>query len=82
LAKQKNRQMLCRLINLGFREAKILASARLAHAGNLTLPAGGTAPRNRGLLGGLGAATADESAGSQKQKREEAFGEGGHGSAE
>lgn len=55
-----------------------LATSRLTHARNLTFPTGGATPRNRRLLGGIGATTTDDDASSQQKKREDGFLERGH----
>jgi hypothetical protein len=52
--------------------------AGLTHAGDLTFPAGRTAPRNRRLLGGIRGAPAEESAECEREKREDGFLERGH----
>src|SRR5258706_8833784 len=65
--------------NLDFREAKTSASGGLTHAGDLTLPTRGAAPRNGRLLWGIRAAAADDDASSQEKKRENGFLERGHG---
>src|SRR5258706_7981389 len=65
--------------NLEFRKAKTSASGGLTHAGDLTLPTRGAAPRNGRLLWGIRAAAADDDASSQEEKRENGFLERGHG---
>ena len=55
------------------------ASRGLAHAGDLTFPTGGTAPRYGGLAGSVGRATAQQQrTESQHEQRKERFFECGH----
>src|SRR5262245_37220431 len=61
------------------RNPQLLPPRRLTHARNLPFPALRTAPRNRGLGWGIGAATADDGADSQEQEREDGLFEVGHG---
>lgn len=59
---------------------KPLATARLTHAGNLPFPAGRAAPRDRSLLGGIRATTADEGTEREQSNGQEAFRKGRHDS--
>ena len=54
------------------------AALRLPHAGNLAFPVGGTAPRNRRILGRLIGAAGENEAEKTKKQNEDESAEGVH----